>query len=186
MSTQIKSLQEAVQTPVGSYVSGGFQAVVANAKSLTTKTGKTMYKAKLQEGGLTIDATSFATDFQPHIGKLVKFVGMGIKRGDDYNGVPQLSIGDKARWIPAGDAPTQTPAPAPAQQSASAPTHAQGVIPGVTVGMAINKAVDIALKTGDANEETIYYTASMLIRLSDKLQRGELAPENPADENQPF
>lgn len=184
MSTQIKSLQEAVQTPVGSYVSGGFQAVVANAKSLTTKTGKTMYKAKLQEGGLTIDATSFATDFQPHIGKLVKFVGMGIKRGDDYNGVPQLSIGDKARWIPAGDAPTQAPAVAPVQQAA--PATAQGVIPGVTVGMSINAAIAILTKTGDASVDNIYQLASEIIRISDKLQKGELAPENPADDNQPF
>ena len=178
MSNQIKSLQEAVNTPPGSYISGGFQAVVANAKSLQTKTGKTMFKAKLQEGGLTIDATSFTTDFAPHVGKLVKFMGMGLKRGDDYNGVPQISIGDKARWIPAGDAPTEAPATAPQ----SAP-QGQTAIAGVTVGMAINKAVDILNKTGDANEDQIWQTASMIIRVSEKLQRGELAP---AEEPLPY
>lgn len=179
--SQIKSLQEAVNTQPGSYISGGFQAVVTNAKTLNTKTGKTMFKATLTEGSLSVDATSFATDFAPHQGKLMKFTGMGLKRGDDYNGKPQISIGDKARWIPAGDAPAQAPAPA---QPAQAPASAQGAIPGVTVGMALNKAVDIALKTGDANEETIYSLASMLIRLSDKLQRGELAPEE--TENEPY
>lgn len=144
-----------------------------------------MFKAKLQEGGLTIDATSFATDFQPHVGKLVKFVGMGIKRGDDYNGVPQLSIGDKARWIPAGDAPTQAPVPAAPQAQSAAPTHAQGGIPGITVGMAINASINILTKSGDASVDNIYRLASDIIRLSDKLQKGELAPEANG-ENQPL
>lgn len=179
MPTAIKSLKEAIQTPVGEYISGGFQAVVVNHKTLTTKTGKTFYKAKLSEGDLTVDASSFSTDFAPHVGKLVKWVGMGLKRGDDYNGVAQVSIGDKARWIPAGDAPTVAPVhqEAPQAQPASAPSSGQGLVPGVTVGMALNKAVDIAIRTGDTNEDVIWRLASMLIRLSDKLQKGELAPD---------
>lgn len=182
MSSQIKSLREAANTQPGEYISGGFQAVVVNASSIQTKTGKTMYKAKLSEGDLTVSATSFTTDFQPHVGKLVKWVGMGLKRADDYNGVPQISIGDKARWIPAGDAPT-APASAP-QQAHNAPSATQGAtsgpIPGVTVGMAINKAVDIAVRSGDTNPEVIWRLASDLIRISDRLQRGELAPEESA------
>lgn len=185
MSSQIKSLRDAANTQPGEYISGGFQAVVVNASSIQTKTGKTMYKAKLSEGDLTVSATSFTTDFQPHVGKLVKWVGMGLKRGDDYNGVPQISIGDKARWIPAGDAPT-APANPPQTQTASSATSAtaiiSGAIPGVTVGMAINKAVDIAVRSGDANPEVIWRLASDLIRISDRLQRGELASE----EMEPF
>lgn len=192
MSTQIKSLQEAINTPAGSYVSGGFQAVVANAKTLQSKAGKAFYKAKLQEGGITVDATSFTTDFAPFVGKLTKWVGMGIKRGDDYNGVPQFSIGDKARWIPAGDAPTQ-PVQQP-QASHSAPatqSGAQGamVINGQTVGMAVKGALDVCLKTGDYSEELVWRHASALIRVSDRLQKGDLAPaeENAGqEENAPF
>lgn len=184
MSDQIKSLRDAANTQPGSYISGGFQAVVSQAKSINTKTGKTMFKATLTEGDLSVDATSFSTDFAPHVGKLVKWVGMGLKRGDDYNGKPQISIGDKARWIPSGAAAAQ---PAPAQSSAPAPSHAQSVVPGVTVGMAVKGAIDILLKTGDATPENIWCVASDIIRISDKLQRGELAPEGGSQgEEQPF
>jgi hypothetical protein len=54
--------------------------------------------------------------------------------------------------------------------------------------MAINKAVDISIKTEDACEERIWERASMLIRIAQKLQAGNLAPEpsNEHSEEQPY
>jgi hypothetical protein len=55
--------------------------------------------------------------------------------------------------------------------------------------MAINKAVDIAIANGTVNEACIYYQASMLIRLAQKLQSGNLASEDVVEapqEEQPY
>ncbi len=177
MSDKIKTLQEVVNTPAGEYIGGGFQAVVTEPRSLQTKKGNTMHKAVLTEGNLRVHATSFTTSFEPLNGKLVKWLGMGLRRGDDYNGQAQVSIGDKARWIPVGEAPA---APAPqAQQSApasgqSAPAHSAQK--GETVGMTINNAVAIALYSGDYSEEAVWRIASGLLRVSERLQKGDLAP----------
>ena len=191
MSTNIKSLADAASTAVVEYISGGFQAVIVSARTFNTKTGKTMYKAKLSEGDLTADATSFSTDFAPHTGKLVKWVGMGMKRGDDYNGIAQITLGDKVRWIPTSDAPT---APIPTTSTVNKSTNTtqsnSSRIEGVTIGMAINKAVDIAINSGNTENDVIWKIASDLVRIAQKMQRGDLAPEEqvePMDsEKEPF
>ena len=181
-----KTLQDVVNTAAGSFFSGSFQANVSGCKAISTKTGKTFYKATLTEGGVEASATSFSRDLAPLDGKLVKFGGMGIKRGDDYQGKAQISLGDKSIISPVGEA-TQ-----------SAPVGVVGVvgsvaasprIEGITVGMAINKAVDIAIAQGTMNEMCIYHQASMLIRLAQKLQSGNLAPEDVIEdpqEEQPY
>lgn len=180
-----KSLQDLVNTAPGTFFSGSFQASVSNCKSISTKTGKTFYKATLTEGGVEASAMSFTRDLSPLEGKLVKFGGMGIKRGDDFNGKAQVTLGEKSIISPVGEAQ-------------SAPVGVVGVagsvaasprIEGVTVGMAINKAVDIAIANGTVNEACIYYQASMLIRLAQKLQSGNLASEDVVEapqEEQPY
>jgi hypothetical protein len=61
-------------------------------------------------------------------------------------------------------------------------------VEGVTVGMAINKAVDALIASqADVNAENVWHRASMLIRVAQRLQSGELAPvtatnEVPSDE----
>lgn len=177
----LKSLQEVANTAPGSYVSGGFQAVVSKVKERTAKaTGKKFYSCSITEGNLTIAALC-DRDVTALEGKLVKFMGMGIKRGNDYNGVAQVNIGDKATILPVGDAAIAATSlyvsPQPAQY-VNSPTEAAPVsrIEGVTVGMAINKAVDICTKTGDVSEETLWYWSSILIRMAQKLQAGNLAP----------
>ena len=109
------SLEIAIKTEPGAYIKGPFQANVSDAKSIQTKTGKTMFKAKLTDGQHTASATSFSQTFEHFDGKRVEFSGMGLKRGDDYNGTAQVGIGDKAKWKAVGgqdakgqDAPTQT------------------------------------------------------------------------------
>lgn len=176
----LKSLQEVANTAPGSYVSGGFQAVVSKVKERTAKaTGKKFYACSITEGNLTIAALC-DRDVTALDGKLVKFMGMGIKRGNDYNGVAQVNIGDKTTILPVGDGVIAVPLTTSQQpvQYINSPAEAAPVsrIEGVTVGMAINKAVDICTKTGDVSEETLWYWSSILIRMAQKLQAGNLAP----------
>jgi hypothetical protein len=190
----LKNLQEVANTAPGSYVSGGFQAVVSKVKQRTAKaSGKIFYSCSLTEGNLTIAGLS-DRDVTALEGKLVKFMGMGIKRGNDYNNVAQVNIGDKTTILAVeGGAIPVASIPQPLAQHlssvvAQAPASTSR-IEGVTVGMAINKAVDICTKTGDVSEEAIWHWSSTLIRLAQKLQAGNLAPEStleqPSDE-QPY
>jgi hypothetical protein len=191
--SNLKSLQEAANTAPGAFISGGFQANVQNAKARQSKAGKSFWTCTLTEGSLEVSATSFSKDLSSLEGHLVKFTGMGLKRGDDYNGKAQISLGDKAIISPIGGTI------AIPQPSVVTLPHVIRPLPevdngkrieGVTVGMAINKAVDICLKTGDTNEDTLWHWSSTLIRLAQKLQAGNLAPlsgiEQPSDEEQPY
>lgn len=181
-----KTLQELANTAPGTFFSGTFQANVSGCKAVSTKTGKTFYKANLSGDGVEVSATSFSRDLSPLEGKLVKFGGMGIKRGDDYQGKGQVVLGDKSIISPVGEATQSAPAPT----VTGTPTlYTQSPrIEGVTVGMAINKAVDICTFNGDVNEEKLWYYSSMLIRLAQKLQAGNLVPErsNEPSEEQPY
>jgi hypothetical protein len=183
-----KTLQELVNTAPGTFFSGTFQASVSGCKAVSTKTGKTVYKATLSGDGVEVSATSFSRDLSPLEGKLVKFGGMGIKRGDDYQGKPQVSLGDKSIMSPVGEA-TQS---APATTVTGTPTQYTQTprIEGVTVGMAVNKAVDILIPSGvHIDENSVWVTASMLIRVAQKLQSGNLATPEPfleRSEEQPY
>jgi hypothetical protein len=183
-----KTLQELANTAPGTFFSGTFQANVSGCKAVSTKTGKTFYKANLSGDGVEVSATSFSRDLSPLEGKLVKFGGMGIKRGDDYQGKPQVSLGDKSIISPVGEA-TQS-APAPTVTGMPTPYTQSPRIEGVTVGMAINKAVDILIPSGvHIDENSVWQTASMLIRVAQKLQSGNLAtpePSNEPSEEQPY
>ena len=57
------------------------------------------------------------------------------------------------------------------------------------MGMALNKAVDISIRLEDVGEDSIWQRASMLIRIAQKLQSGNLAtpePSNEPQEEQPY
>ncbi len=183
-----KTLQDLVNSAPGTFFSGTFQANVSGCKAVSTKTGKTFYKANLSGDGVEVSATSFSRDLSPLEGKLVKFGGMGIKRGDDFQGKPQVSLGDKSIISPVGEA-TQS-APATTVTGTPTPYTQSPRIEGVTVGMAINKAVDILIPSGvHIDENSVWQTASMLIRVAQKLQSGNLAtpePSNEPSEEQPY
>jgi hypothetical protein len=185
-----KTLQELANTAPGTFFSGTFQANVSGCKAVSTKTGKTFYKANLSGDGVEVSATSFSRDLSPLEGKLVKFGGMGIKRGDDYQGKGQVVLGDKSIISPVGEAIPTMPAPLPAFAGIPTPSAASNRIEGVTVGMAINKAVDILIPSGvHIDENSVWQTASMLIRVAQKLQSGNLAtpePSNEPSEEQPY
>jgi hypothetical protein len=110
----MKTFQEVINTPPDAYISGGFEAYVTAPRTSQTKSGKTIHKCKLSDGGASvIEATSFAASFAPYEGKKVAFTGMGLKRGADYNGTAQVSIGDRAQIAVAGEG---APAAAPSVQ----------------------------------------------------------------------
>lgn len=200
----------------GEYVKE-IEATVSDAKALVTKSNKTFFKALLTDGQHKAYATSFGQTFEHVNGKRVKFSGMSIKRGDDFNNTPQVTIGDKAKWIVAGEGaiPNQQSAnPTTSTVNAKTPAVVSqnpprvNAVEGVTVGMAVNKSVDLFLRTTQAGDPIdleaaglwIHKCASMLIRLSHNLQAGHLAaplhkkvestppPEQPSgkDEDVPF
>jgi hypothetical protein len=178
----------------GEYIKGNIVANVSGAKALTSKSGKTFWKATLSEGGVTVDVTSFSKTFEHVNGQRVQFSGQGIKRGDDYRGGIQLTFGDKVVFKPVGEATPTQPAPVAeeprktqgtASNGPSGPQHASnGRIEGVTVGMALNKAVDICVLQGvdNINSERLWRTASMIIRVAQELQSGNLAPVTATNE----
>ena len=183
-------------TTPGEYVRGPITATVESAYPKTTNAGKTIFKAILRDGQLVAEATSFSRTFEHVVGKRVQFSGMSLRRGTDYNGKMGLVVGDKATFKAIGDATPSQTTPAPEEprktqgNAVSAPPSPQsGRIEGVTVGMAINKAVDALIASqADVNAENVWHRASMLIRVAQRLQSGELAPvtatnEVPSEDN---
>ena len=170
----------------GEYVKGNIVANVSGAKALTSKSGKTFWKATLSEGGVTVDVTSFSKTFEHVNGQRVQFSGPGIKRGDDYRGGIQLTFGDKVVFKPVGEATQAQPAPVAEEPRKTQGNAVSGPsrIEGVTVGMALNKAVDICMLEGpdSINSERLWRTASMIIRVAQELQSGNLAPVTATNE----
>jgi len=169
----------------GEYVKGAVIADVSNAKAIQTKTGKTIFKATLRDGQHLVEATSFSKTFEHIDGKRVQFSGPGIRRGDDYNGKVGVTFGEKVVFKAVeGAAPAQTSPEAPEpRKSEGKAVSGPARVEGVTVGMAINKAVDalIAESQGTSsslvNEENVWRVASDLIRVAQRLQSGELHPK---------
>lgn len=174
----------------GEYVKGNVVANVSGAKAVTSKSGKTFWKATLSEGGVTVDVTSFSKTFEHVNGQRVQFSGPGIKRGDDYNGKPQAVFGDRVVFKAVGEpTPTQpTPEPEEPRKTQGNAVSGPSRIEGVTVGMAINKAVDTLIASNyGVNAQSLWATASMIIQVAQRLQNGDLAPvtatnEVPSDE----
>jgi hypothetical protein len=161
----------------GEYVKGAVIADVSNAKAITTKTGKTIFKATLRDGQHLVEATSFSKTFEHIDGKRVQFSGPGIRRGDDYNGKVGVTFGEKVVFKAVeSSTPSQTaPQPEEPRKSDSRPIPAPSRVEGVTVGMAINKAVDVLNAQQLAvTELAVWQIASRLIRVATRLQAGEL------------
>jgi hypothetical protein len=169
----------------GEYVKGAVIADVSNAKAIQTKTGKTIFKATLRDGQHLVEATSFSKTFEHIDGKRVQFSGPGIRRGDDYNGKVGVTFGEKVVFKAVeGSTPSQTaPVAEEPRKTQGNAVSGPSRIEGVTVGMAINKAVDILIDGPDPiGAEELWQTASMIIRVAQKLQEGYLAPVTATNE----
>jgi hypothetical protein len=188
----MNTLADIKSLPSGEYIRGGFVATISDARSGQTKTGKTFWKAKASDNaGNQAYLTSWGQTFEHFESQTVQFSGMGLQKKDDYNGVMQISISEKAKISPfTGATPTQTTPNAPKAPELAA--NAPSVVPGVTVGMAVNKAVDIAIAQGNTNRANIAALALELIEIALELQAGKRpAPSQAAnqtgdDEDVPF
>jgi len=170
----------------GEYIKGAIIANVSGVKSAQTKAGKTFFKATLTDGVTKVYATSWTQTFEHVDGKRVQFSGPGMKRSDDYQNTPQITFGDKVVFKPVGEATPSQPAPVAEEPRKTQATASNGPsrIEGVTVGMALNKAVDICMLEGpdSINSERLWRTASMIIRVAQELQSGNLAPVTATNE----
>jgi len=182
----MNTLAEIKSLPTGEYIRGGFVATISDARAGQTKTGKTFFKAKASDNvGNQAYLTSWGQTFEHFEGQTVQFSGMGLQKRDDYNGVMQISISEKAKISPfAGATPTQTTPNAPKAPELAA--NAPSVVPGVTVGMAVNKAVDIAIAQGDSSHANIAALAQMLIDIALDLQAGKRPAAVEPEEEVPF
>ena len=195
MSTN-KTLQDVAHTATGSFVSGPFSGtLMKTAERMSTKTGKPFYVAKLTDGLITIDVSSFSHNLSKFEGQWVTISGQKIVRGEDYNSMPKITIGDKSvitsngagSAAPAQSTPlAQTGHPSATNTpSAPAPHRNEGIV----IGACLNKAVDVCISVGATDEQAIWRVASRLLRVSNRLQKGDLhIEENPeSDSNeQPY
>lgn len=176
-------------TNQGEYVSGPITATVESAYPRITNAGKTIFKAILRDGQLEAEATSFSRTFEHLVGKRAEFSGMGLRRTQDFGGRMGLVVGDRATFKAIGGAPPAQPTPVAEEPRKSEGKAVSGPsrVEGVTVGMAINKAVDILIECpgGKITAEELWETASMIIRIAQKLQSGELAPVTATNEVPP-
>lgn len=186
------SLENAINTPAGEYIKGGFAATIQLPQTRLTKAGKSFYVAKVADGAFRADVSSFNQDFAKYDGQRVHWSGMGLKRGDDYNGTAKITIGDKAIWksLGAGDAAAevhseQTQAfPATVTRSAPRPYVPPVNAPrveGMAVGNALTNATSLAIAgkiQSEALESFLFHTASKYLRTANKLLSGELSPSN--------
>ena len=163
----------------------------------TSGSGKSFYKGTLTDGLTTIDCTSFGRNLTTLEGQLITVTGMGIKRGEDYKGMAQITIGDKAVITSNGagnSAPAQSIPLAQTGHSGSSAAVPRNEAPrneGIVIGACLNKAVDICIAVGATDEESIWRVASRLLRISNRLQKGDLHTEETpkpedADNEQPY
>jgi hypothetical protein len=206
------SLQNAVETPEGEFIN---EPITATVKFPQEKqyNGRTFYTALLEDGQFKANVSCNADLFSANNNKRTTFSvegkgkGFSIKRKGDFSGKAQLGFGDNVSASPAGAAtPGQQAATSHSQQTQAfqtpppKPPQRQGV-EGVTVGMAINKAVDIYCRYGREltgthswdNGKYVKEIASDLIRIAHDLQAGNLSippndlpPDEQGDEDVPY
>ena len=186
------SLENAINTPAGEFVRGGFAATIQMPQTRAMKSGKSFYVCKAADGAFRADLSSFTQDFEKFNGQRVHFSGMGLKRGDDYMGTAKITIGDKAVWksLGAGDEAAESHSeatqafPTTVTRSATS-TYVPPVntprVEGMAVGNALTNATSLAIAgkiQSEAIESFLFHTASKYLRTANKLLAGELSPSN--------
>lgn len=185
------SLENAINTPAGEFVRGGFAATIQMPQTRAMKSGKSFYVCKAADGAFRADLSSFTQDFEKYNGQRVHFSGMGLKRGDDYMGTAKITIGDKAVWksLGAGDAAAETHSEQTQAFPATVTRSAKPYVPpanaprveGMAVGNALTNATSLAIAgkiQSEALESFLFHTASKYLRTANKLLAGELSPSN--------
>lgn len=178
------SLENAINTPAGEFVRGGFAATIQMPQTRVMKSGKSFYVCKAADGAFRADLSSFTQDFEKYNGQRVHFSGMGLKRGDDYMGTAKITIGDKAVWksLGAGDEAAESHSvTTQAFPTKTIATHSAPRVEGMAVGNALTNATQLAIAgkiQSEALESFLFHTASKYLRTANKLLAGELSPSN--------
>jgi len=186
------SLENAINTPAGEYVRGGFAATIQMPQTRAMKSGKSFYVCKAADGAFRADLSSFTQDFEKYNGQRVHFSGMGLKRGDDYMGTAKVTIGDKAVWksLGAGDEAAESHSvttqafPTIKTYTSNTPSvylNSPVRVEGAAVGNALTNATSLAIAgkiQSEALESFLFHTASKYLRTANKLLAGELSPSN--------
>lgn len=205
------TVYDVLQIPPGTrdqkaWVDLEFEAVVSNVRP---GSGRKPTKAKLSDPhnpNVSIEASFFGgRNVAGFAGKICLFSGQGMTMGE-YNGVSEITIGDKTHVnvqgpAPAGggNAPTQTQQRGPrddtrggGHEETPPPPAATGPRPieGATVGMALKEASTAILKAHELDSSTsvmaylkgpnyskdLFTLTSDIIRVSQLIQSGKLAP----------
>ena len=188
-----KTLVDVANTQPGAYAQGPFQGTISKTQARQSKTGKAFYKAVITDGLTTIDITSFSRDLSQFEGQLVTINGMGIKRGEDFRGMAQISLSDKTTVTSSGvgSIPIELTG-APSVTSAKTDRNSySNKNEGIVIGACLNKAVDICIAVEKTDEDSIWMVASRLLRVSNRLSKGDLhsnseVPWSNLDEEQPY
>lgn len=151
------SLEAAINTQEGQFITGGFSGNISGAKAWPTKKGGTLWKAVIRDGQFEADLTSFKRTFEHVDGKRVTFSGMSLARKANYNGRPQIVIGDNAKWHSDGSAPTPaTDAAGVAEHSKQTQayqipvTSTENTAPTIRTGMTVKEMAETWAEVADA------------------------------------
>jgi hypothetical protein len=186
------SLENAINTPAGEYIKGGFSATVQMPQTKQSKAGKAFYVATVADGAFRADVISFSQDFAKWDGHRINVSGMGLKRGDDYQGKPKITIGDKAviKSLGAGDEAAESHSvitqafPTTKTYTSNTPSvylNSPVRVEGAAVGNALTNATSLAIASkiqSEALESFLFHTASKYLRTANKLLSGELSASN--------
>ena len=186
------SLENAINTPAGEYIKGGFSATVQMPQTKQSKAGKAFYVATVADGAFRADVISFSQDFAKWDGHRINVSGMGLKRGDDYQGKPKITFGDKAviKSLGAGDEAAESHSvitqafPTNKTYTSNTPSvylNSPVRVEGAAVGNALTNATSLAIAgkiQSEALESFLFHTASKYLRTANKLLSGELSASN--------
>lgn len=164
-----------------STIEGGFEATVVEVREVAKKDGSgSFFVAKLSDGTPDSPVAEMSVFTAPKFNKgdKIRVSGQGIKKGS-YNNKPQIKAGFKSGITVVAKAGSGQ------QGTVDVPTASS--IPGPTVGMAINNALNL-LTQGLTHEQICkavqtapfwtmaYEVASQVVRLSKSIECGKLAP----------
>lgn len=188
-----KTLVDVANTQPGAYAQGPFQGTISKTQARQSKAGKAFYKAVITDGITTIDVTSFSRDLSQFEGQIVTINGMGIKRGEDFRGMAQISLSDKTTITSSGVSTIPIDLTgAPSVTSAKTDrNYYSNKNEGIVIGACLNKAVDICIAAEKTDEDSIWMVASRLLRVSNRLSKGDLhstseVPVSNLEEEQPY
>lgn len=99
MSNKTTNISAILQMPTSekSWVNDSFKAVVTNSRPPKGAAPGRAMLVDPENSSARIQAAFWKRDPSAYEGKIIVVSGAGIKKGDDKNGQPQVSLGEKAR-----------------------------------------------------------------------------------------